>query len=450
MRTLITGGRVIDPSSHMDKRTDLVVQDGTIALVADKGNLAVRGYDRVIDAQGKWVVPGLIDMHVHFRDPGQEAKEDLRSGSEAAAAGGFTTVCCMPNTRPVIDTSDRVRTVLSKASRTARIRILQTASITVGQKGERLTDTADLKRAGAVALSEDGQSVANISLMRMALRRAAEEGLPVLDHTEQPELRDGGSMHRGRISEITGLPGLPAEAEEAIAIRDILLAKELGVPIHLQHISTKGSVDLIRLAKQWGVKVTAETAPHYFTLTDQDVIVGGGSRGVSHLRLARGKTVDTHRKMNPPLRTEADRKAIIEALRDGTLDAIATDHAPHTAEEKSHEFINAPFGVIGLETSFAVSNTLLVRENDFDPLRLIELMSTAPARILGCPGGSLEAGEPADIAILDPNYEYTVPSSGFFSKSVNTPFAGMRVCGKAVLTMVAGRIVYENGQLVNE
>ena len=450
MRTLITGGRVIDPSSHMDKRTDLVVQDGRIALVAEKGGLSVNGYDRVIDARGKWVVPGLIDMHVHFRDPGQEAKEDLRSGSEAAAAGGFTTVCCMPNTRPVIDTSDRVRTVLSKASRSTRIHILQTAAITVGQKGERLTDIADLKRAGTVALSEDGQSVANISLMRMALRRAAEAGLPVLDHTEQPELRDGGSMNRGRISEITGLPGLPAEAEEAIAIRDILLAKELGVPIHLQHISTKGSVDLIRLAKSWGVRVTAETAPHYFTLTDSDVIVGGGVRGIYHHKLARGKTVDTHRKMNPPLRTETDRKAIIEALKDGTLDAIATDHAPHTAEEKSHEFINAPFGVIGLETSFAVSNTMLVRENDFDPIRLIELMSTAPARILGCEGGSLEPGKPADITILDPNYEYIVPAAGFHSKSTSTPFGGMKVYGKADLTMVAGKIVYENGEIIYE
>lgn len=444
MRFLISGGRVIDPSSGMDQAADVIVDAGKIVSVAEAGNVPVRGFERIIDATGKWVVPGLIDMHVHFRDPGQEYKEDIISGCDAAAAGGFTTVCCMPNTSPVVDTEDRVRYVLSKAAKNCGVHVLQSAAITVGQNGTKLTDYRALKMAGAAAVSEDGQSVADISLMRLALRRAAEWNLPVLDHTEQPELRDSGAMNRGNISRMTGLPGIPPEAEEAIAIRDILLAKELSVPIHLQHISTKGSVDLIRLAKQWGVQVTAETAPHYFTLTDADVIVKGGDRTIHHYCIApEGMTVDTHRKMNPPLRSSADRDAVIEGLRDGTLDVIATDHAPHSADEKSRPFINAPFGVIGLETSFAVSNTILIREHAFTPLRLIELMSTAPARILRCEGGTLEPGSRADIAILDPDSAYTVPKDGFRSRGVNTPFAGMEVWGAAVMTIASGEIIYE-------
>lgn len=445
MRFLISGGRVIDPSSEMDREADIIVDAGKVVSVEEARSVPVRGFDRIIDAMGKWVVPGLIDMHVHFRDPGQEYKEDIISGCEAAAAGGFTTVCCMPNTKPVVDTEDRVKYVLSKVAKNCGVHVLQSAAVTVGQKGAKLTDMRSLKMAGAAALSEDGQSVADISLMRLALRRAAEWGLPVLDHTEQPELRDGGSMNRGNVSRMTGLPGIPAEAEESIAIRDILLAKELGVPIHLQHISTKGSVDLIRLAKQWGVQVTAETAPHYFTLTDADVIIGGGdSRTIHHHCISpEGMTVDTHRKMNPPLRGSADRDAVIEGLRDGTLDAIATDHAPHSADEKSKPFINAPFGVIGLETSFAVSNTILVRKHGFSPMRLIELMSTAPAKILRCEGGTLEPGSRADIAILDPDYAYTVPRDGFRSKGVNTPFAGMEVNGVVEMTIASGEIIYE-------
>ncbi len=443
MRFLITGGRVIDPSSGMDTLADITVDSGKIASVVETGGTPVWGFDRIIDAEGKWVVPGLIDMHVHFREPGQVYKEDIETGCSAAAAGGFTTVCCMPNTVPVIDTPDRVRNALSKAKKACGVHMLQTASVTVGQEGEKLTDIKALQKAGAAALSEDGRSVANLSLMRMALRRAAELNMPVLDHTEQPELREGGVMNRGNYSRMTGLPGLPPEAEEAIAIRDILLAKELNVPIHLQHISTKGSLDLIRIAKEWGVRVTAETAPHYFTLTDSDVIVGGGKGSYHCSKAPGGMIVDSHRKMNPPLRTEKDRQAVIEALRDGTLDAIATDHAPHSTEEKSRPFLSAPFGVIGLETSFAVSNTVLVKENGMEPLRLIELMSTAPAAILGCEGGTLNPGSRADIAILDPDAEYEVPAHGFRSKSVNTPFAGMKVSGVPVLTMASGEIIYE-------
>lgn len=444
MRTLITEGRLIDPSRNIDQLADLVIEYGKVQEINPAGETPVHGVDRVINASGKWVVPGLIDMHVHFREPGLEYKEDIESGCRSAAAGGFTTVCCMPNTKPVVDTPEGIRYVQEKAAKACGVRVLQTGAVTVGQQGEKLTDAAALKEAGAIALSEDGKSVADITLMREAMKKAAELQLPVLDHTEQPELRHNGAMNFGKYSAMTGIPGLPAEAEEAIAIRDILLAKELGVPIHLQHISTRGSLDLIRMAKKWGVKVTAETAPHYFTLTDGDVIVGGNSKGIYHRVHAPAKMmVDTHRKMSPPLRTELDRRSVIEALKDGTLDVIATDHAPHSAEEKGQPFDKAPFGVIGLETSFAVSNTMLVRECGFSPLRLIELMSTAPARILGCEGGTLAPGSVADIAILDPEKEWTVPDSGFESKGCNTPFFGMKVFGRPVMTLVGGEIIFE-------
>lgn len=445
MRILISGGRVIDPASDTDHIADVVVDAGRIVSVTRQDSVPVSGFDRIIDASGCWVVPGFVDMHVHFRDPGQEYKEDIFTGCESAAAGGFTTVCCMPNTMPVIDTPDKVRYVLEKAENACGVRVLQSAAITVGQRGKELTDFASLQKAGAAAVSEDGHSVADIKLMREALRTAAGLGIPVLDHTEQPELRDAGSVHRGAAAGLTGIPGIPEQAEEAIAIRDMLLAQETGGAVHLQHISTSGSLDLIRFAKKRGINVTAETAPHYFTLTDEDIIAGGGNKEIYHRCLSpKGVTVDTHRKMNPPLRSSADRQAVIEALMDGTLDAIATDHAPHSAEEKSRDFLKAPFGVIGLETSFAVSKTVLVDENGMTPSRLIELMSVKPAEILGCGGGTLAPGCRADIAVLDPDKEWTVPASGFRSKAENTAFAGMNVCGAVVMTIAGGRVIFEN------
>lgn len=444
MRMLITGGRVIDPASDIDRSADIVVDAGRIVSVNEPGQTPVGSFDRVIDAGGCWVVPGLIDMHVHFRDPGQEYKEDIFTGCESAAAGGFTAVCCMPNTMPVIDTPKKIKYVLQKAGNANGVRVLQTGAITVGQRGKELTDFAALKKAGAAAVTEDGHSVSSVKLMREALRKAAALGLPVLDHTEQPEIRDAGCVHRGTAAGLTGLPGIPEEAESMIAIRDMLLAEETGGAIHLQHISTSESLELIRMAKKRGIKATAETAPHYFTLTDEDIIVGGNSKGNYHrCKSPKGATVDTHRKMNPPLRSARDRQAVIDALMDGTLDAIATDHAPHSIEEKSREFIKAPFGVIGLETSFAMSNKVLVHDNGMSPSRLIELMSANPAKILGCGGGTLAPGTRADIAVLDPDEVWTVPASGFRSKSENTPFAGAEVRGAVVMTIAGGNVIFE-------
>ncbi len=444
MRILITGGRVIDPSRQMDETADVVIDGGHIVSISAPGSVPMKGFDRIVMAEGLWVVPGLIDMHVHFRDPGMEYKEDILTGCEAAAAGGVTTVCCMANTRPVVDQPETIQYILERTQQACGVRVLPAASVTAGMKGDELSDFRALHKAGAAAFSEDGRSVERVDLMREALVQAHALGVPVLDHTEQPELVDSGCMHRGKISGMTGLQGIPAEAEEAIAIRDMLLAKETGTSIHLQHISTEGSLQLIRLAKEMGVSVTAETAPHYFTLTDGDIIASGGAKDLPHRSISpTGATVDSYRKMNPPLRGEKDRLAVIEALRDGTLDVIATDHAPHSGDEKSRPFATAPFGVIGLETSFAVSYTILVKENGLTPLRLIELMSTAPASVLRCGGGSLEPGARADVALFDVREEYTIPEQGFHSRSQNTPFAGMTVSGRTVMTIAEGKIIYE-------
>lgn len=445
MRMLITGGRVVDPSRDMDRAADLVIDGRKIVGVMEPGSTSIRGYDRIIDAEGCLVVPGLIDMHVHFREPGQEYKETIASGCRAAAAGGFTAVCCMPNTLPVLDSPSNIRYVLEKASEANGVRVLPAAAITEGQLGRKINNLKALKEAGASAISEDGRSVDDVALTREAFRQAAALGMPVLDHTEQSELKDGGCMHRGVYSSMTGLPGIPSEAEAMIAIRDMLLAKETGAKLHLQHISTKLSLDLIRMAREkWGLPVTAETAPHYFTLTDENVIVGGGRRDIYHRSVSpKGVTVDSHRKMNPPLGSAADRDAVIEALMDGTLDVIATDHAPHSREEKARDFASAPFGVIGLETSFAVSYTELVEHHDMDLLRLIRLMSTNPARILGCGGGTLEGGSRADVAVIDITGEYEIPETGFASKAENTPFAGRKVKGRVMMTLAGGKIVYE-------
>ncbi len=444
-RILIQNGRIIDPSRETDRIADLIVDNGKIAGMEEPGTSPVMGFDRIIDASGCLVVPGLIDLHVHFREPGQTHKETIKTGCDSAAAGGFTTVCCMPNTLPVLDSPDNIRYVLERAKEANGVRVFPAAAVTEGQRGEKLNDLKALKAAGAPAISEDGRSVDDPALMREAFREAAKLGIPVLDHTEQSELKDSGCMHRGKFSSRTGLPGIPSEAEAMIAIRDILLAKETGAKLHLQHISTKLSLDLIRMAKrEWKMDITAETAPHYFTLIDEDVIVGGGSKSVYHRSVSPlGVTVDSHRKMNPPLGSKTDREAVIRALMDGTLDAIATDHAPHSPEEKSKDFISAPFGVIGLETSFAVSYTELVEKGGMEPMQLIRLMSTKPAEILGCGGGTLVNGSRADVAVIDIRSEYAIPEKGFASMAENTPFAGKRVKGRVRCTIAGGNIIYE-------
>ncbi|GAB1475846.1 dihydroorotase [Bacillota bacterium] len=436
MRLFLRGGFVISPVNKIEKKLDLLIEDGLIAGLAEPGSKTPEGAITV-DATGKWIVPGLIDLHVHFRDPGAMQKEDIISGCEAAAAGGYTTVCCMPNTYPVIHNRETVGYIDEKAKKACGVNLMIVSSITEGLEGMRLTDQRalislptrckELSGRGIAAMSEDGKTVGDTTLMLEAMELAAELDLPVFSHTEEKALA-GGSMNEGRRSAELGVPGIPAEAEELIVARDILLAKRTGCRLHLCHMSTKGSVDLIRLGKAWGVKLTAETAPHYFTLTDEWV-----------------KSGDGFAKMNPPLRSEEDRKAVTEGLKDGTIDAIATDHAPHLIEEKEVNLEKAAFGIVGLETAFALGFTNLVMKGQLTPSELIRKMSAAPAEILGIDRGVITHGKVADLAIMDIDNEYVINPSEFRSKGRNTPFGGMRVRGKALMTIVNGRIIYHDG-----
>ena len=460
MNIIIKNGRVIDPSQNIDRIAELVIENGRIKEIRDIDAARSEGCGNgdetdaegseieIIDAAGMWVVPGLIDTHVHFREPGLEYKETIETGCRAAAAGGFTAVCTMPNTSPFVDSVDQVRYIRERERAANGVKILQSACITLGQAGVEVTDMQSLKAEGVYGFSEDGRSVADTAVMREAMRKARELDMPVLDHTEERLLlKKAACMNESKTSTALGFEGIPAEAEELIAARDIILAKETGCRLHLQHISTAGSLDIIRMAKKvWKLPVTAETAPHYFALTDESVLVEDGSEadGTYHCKGSPcGLKADTHKKMNPPLRSESDRIAVIEAIKDGTIDTIATDHAPHSAEEKAKPFETAPFGVVGLETSFAISYTGLVKKGHIEPSRLIELMSANPARILGYEGGSLKNGLPADVTIIDPDEEWTVKSEIFNSKGRNTPFEGMSVCGRVKMTIVNGKVIYK-------
>lgn len=437
----ILNGRILDPSVSLDRTADLVISGGVIEGIYDCGTVSPEKGSEIIDAAGKWVMPGFIDVHVHLREPGQEYKEDIASGCRAAAAGGFTAVCPMPNTDPVTDSVEVVKYIREKAEQANGVRVLPSAAITLGQQGRVLTDMEALKKAGVCGFSEDGKSVSDILLMREAMEKAKSLDMPIFDHTQQHEISDSGCMHRGRYSELLDVQGIPPEAEELMTIRDILLAKETGCRLHLSHISTAACLDLIRTAKSWGIPLTAETAPHYFTLTDADVVADGAADSYHVTETPGGHLADTHKKMNPPLRTETDRLAVLRALMDGTVDAIATDHAPHARVEKSRSLEGAPFGVIGLETSFAVSHTQLVLPGLVTPLRLTELLSTNPAKILGCEGGTLQPGRPADVTVADPQAEWTVKGP-FASKAENTPFEGRKVTGRIELTIADGRVIY--------
>ncbi len=424
MSILIKSVHVIDPG-HLDRVCDVWITGERIKAIEPAGSISIPAESvRVIPGGGLWLTPGLIDMHVHFREPGQEYKETILSGSRAAAAGGFTTVCCMPNTRPVNDDPAVTDFIIKKAQEAGLVRVLPVAAISKGLKGEQLCEFGELKAAGAVGVSDDGRPVMNSQLMRRALEYASGFGLRVISHCEDLHLAEEGSMNEGPRATRMGLPGIPNAAESVMVMRDIALAALTGTPVHIAHVSTKESVAAIRQAKQQGIHVTAETAPHYFTLTDAAV-----------------EGYNTNAKMNPPLRSESDREAIRLALADGTIDAIATDHAPHSEMEKQVEFDRAANGIIGLETALPLGLKLLA-DGYMSPSALIERMATAPARILGLESG-IRPGSTADLTLIDPNREFNVQADDFKSISRNSPFIGMSLKGRTVMTIVGGKIVYE-------
>jgi len=420
---LIRGGRVIDPSRGSDGIADVYVAEGRIEAVGR--NIAPGDDAEVLEAAGKVVAPGFIDLHVHLREPGQEDLETVDSGAMAAAAGGFTTVCAMPNTDPVTDNQAAVGFIVRQSIRAGKARVRPIGAISLGQKGQQLAEFGEMVGAGAVAVSDDGKPVVSSHLMRTALEYAQVFGIPVADHCEDPTLSAGGSMHEGLVSTRLGLKGIPAAAEEIMVARNILLAELTGGHIHLCHMSTRGSVALIRRAKEQGLRVTAEATPHHFSLT--------------HDRVG---NYDTNAKMNPPLRESADRAAIRDGLKDGTIDVIATDHAPHHYDAKEREFDEAPNGIIGLETALGLGLRELVRPGLLSLPELINLMSTRPARVFRLPGGTLATGAPADVVVFDPEARWTVVPERFYSKSRNTPWAGEEMVGRVALTLVDGRAVF--------
>lgn len=423
---LIKNGRVIDPVNNIDSVMDILSVDGIIKEVDTNINKTA---DKTIDATGMWVMPGLIDLHVHLREPGFENKETIATGSRAGAMGGFTTICAMPNTNPVTDNEILISYIKMKAEKESPINVLPIGAITKGQEGKELADIGRMAKAGACAISEDGKSVGDPALMKNAMVYSKMFNLPVFDHCEDIRLAKG-SMNSGDRAALLGLKGISNESEDVIVSREIILAKATGAQLHLCHISTKGSVELIRAAKADGVNVTAEVTPHHFTLCDEDIV-----------------DYDANFKMNPPLRNKVDRAAVIEGIKDGTLDCIATDHAPHHLDDKNCEFEKAANGIIGLETSFALSNTELVEKGVISPSQLVEKMSANPAKILGINKGNLSVGSVADIAIADPNKEYAIDVNKMVSKAKNTPFGGRNVKGKVLYTIVAGDVVVDNGEL---
>lgn len=423
MKLLLQNARIIDPTQALDSLGDILIEDGKIAAILPPFADSDSTLDRVIDCTGLTAAPGLVDLHVHLRDPGQTHKEDVFTACKAAAAGGVTSLLAMPNTTPPMDSPALVRELLAKV-KTADINVYTTACITKGLQGEELTDFAALKAAGAIALSDDGVPVKRTSCLLEALRDAPQLGLTVTAHCEDTDLAKGGLMNEGELSHTLGVKGIPNAAEDCGTAREIAAAASIGAPIHICHVSTKGSVELIRDAKRRGVKATAETCPHYLLLTEEAL-----------------RSQNANFRMNPPLRTEEDRQALIEALQDGTLDAIATDHAPHTPQEKA-DFFTAPNGSIGMETSLAATLTALAGKLTLS--QIIEKMSCNPAKILGITAGSLKVGSPADVAIFDPEEHWTVDADRLHGKSKNTPFAGMTLTGKVKITVCRGKVVFED------
>lgn len=420
MKIIIKNARVIDPSRNLDQKLDIYINNGKLA---DIGEFDVA--DRIIDAQGLIAAPGLVDMHVHLRDPGQTYKEDIISGCSAAAAGGVTSLLCMPNTSPTVDNADTIKYILDKA-KNASAKVYVAASITKGLKSEQATDLGELKEAGAIALSDDGRPVENTAMLIDAMKKAPGLGLKITAHCESLPIANGGIINEGEVSRKLGVKGIPDSAEDCGTMREVSFADAFDVPVHICHVSTKNSVNMIREAKKRGVKVTAETAPHYFSLTENELLKR-----------------DADYRMNPPLRREEDRLAIIEGLKDGTLDAIATDHAPHAPNEKL-DFEKAPNGSVGMETSLSAGITNLVKTAKLSISELINKMSTAPAKILGIDAGTLKVGAPADIVLFDIDEKYTVDVDKLHGKSKNCPFKGKELYGKVKYTLLDGEIVFED------
>ncbi len=425
---LIRNGRIIDPDTRFDGIADLYLSGGKITRVAKK---ITEKADREIDARGMWVMPGLIDLHVHLRDPGLTWKEDVTTGSKAAARGGITTIVAMPNTKPVCDSPDRIDYVMHKAEHTASIHVLQAGAVTEGQAGEKLADIRGMAKHGIPAVSEDGKSVMNAELAREAMKICRELNIPFLDHCEDRNLVQGGCVNADEISRAEGLPGITNSVEDVIIARDMILAHETGAHLHLCHCSTKGSYEMLKAAKEKGWDVSGEVCPHHFILTSSDRVHG-----------------DTNYKMNPPLRTEEDRKALCRGLAEGVFEAISTDHAPHTREEKDQPMEKAPFGIVGLETSVALTITYLVKTGILTPMQMAERMSAGPAKILHLDQrGSLAEGKEADITIIDPDVSYKIDAREFESRGKNTPFDGCEVTGRVDTTICGGKIVYQKGRM---
>lgn len=423
LKILIKNGYVIDPATDREEICDILVKDKHIVEV---GQNIAEDVEQCIDATGCYVMPGFIDLHVHLREPGFEYKETIQTGALAAAHGGFTSICPMPNTNPVIDSREMVAFINEKSAKEAVVHVLPVGAVTKSQIGKELADISAMVKEGAVAISEDGRSVMDPALYKEAMKIAKEEGIVVLAHCEDRSLVQGGVMNAGKRAEELGMPGITNSVEDVIAARDILLAKETGVKLHLCHCSTKDSAWMVGKAKEKGVSVTAEVCPHHFTMSDEDIPFD-----------------DANYKMNPPLRSKEDVQALKEALRDNVIDVIATDHAPHSEEDKKESIKVAPFGIVGLETAFALTMTELVKTGYLTPRQLVEKMSLNPAKVLGIDKGTLREGAIADIVIANPKEEYIIDIKDFASKGKNTPFQGKKVCGKIHYTLVDGQVVYQ-------
>ena len=429
MKQIIKGGRVIDPANHFDEIADVLIEDGKIARIAK--SIKDKDADE-IDAIGKIVTPGLIDMHVHFREPGQEAKEDFRTGGNAAAAGGFTTVASMPNTKPVVDNAALIRSLQERANQVSKVHIELIGALTKGQEGKELAEVGDMALSGAVAFSDDGHYVKSAKMLLNGLDYLRAFDKVIINHDEESSLVEEGMMNEGHRSAMLGVKGRPTVAEDIAVARDIMLAEYADARVHVAHISSANAVDIVRQAKKRGVKVTAEVTPHHLTMTDECV----------DLR-------DSDTKVNPPLRSQKDVDAMCAGLKDGTIDMIATDHSPHAEEEKDQEYGLAPSGFPGLETAVGVLITDLVKTGKIEMPLLIEKMTAAPARIFNLKGGSLSIGAPADVTVIDPDLEWTVDESEFYTIGTHSPFAGRELVGRAVLTMVDGKIVMRDGKVID-